>query len=90
MRRKSSGNGNGNGLEEAQRELMLAQAQLVQAQATLANSHAAMIAQHAVDRQEDRKVMAQVMAVLQEHSRILAELPEFIRGKIGFGKKESH
>lgn len=67
---------------------MLAQAQLVQAQATLANAHATMIARYEVDREADRKVVAQIMSILAEHSRILAELPDFIRGKIGFGKKE--
>ena len=85
MRRKTSGNGKGNGLEEAHRELMLAQTQLVQAQATLTN----MIARHDVELEQSRKLMAQIMSVLSEHSRILAELPEFIRGKIGFGKKEN-
>jgi multidrug resistance efflux pump len=97
MARKAGGNGT---LDQAMRELALAQAQLTHAQATLVNTQTQMAAAQAqanVDRDQMRTEMRElerkiydeldaIKAILLRHERILEELPEAIRQKIGFKK----
>jgi hypothetical protein len=99
MARAKNGNGR---FDEAFNNLLQAQARLVQAQATLAQSQAAADARTAANEARwielreqiaetnrlNAERFARIEALLLEHSRILAELPDAVREKMGFGVPE--
>ena len=96
---KTSNNHNGRGpFDEAMRELIRAQASLVQAQAGLAQAQATQAQNLAIFQAEMAEMrreladfrrqvgdrFAHVEAILNEHTRTLARLPEEVRERIGF------
>ncbi|MFO0969687.1 MAG: hypothetical protein U0793_29360 [Gemmataceae bacterium] len=94
-RARSNGSGK---LEEAMRDLVNAQANLVKAQALLAQSQAAAdrrfaefeIRMNKIEQERaeleraNAKRFERIEAILLEHNRILASLPDQVREKIGF------
>ena len=83
--------GPSNWLQQALAQLVQSQAQLAALQVQLAAQQAQSAAQHAAWMQEFRafekaveKRFLRIEALLLEHERILGELPEVIRKKIGY------
>jgi hypothetical protein len=90
-RTKNGGNGRVDRLEEAMNALTLAQANLVQAQATLVQQQTLFLARIAeIDAQiaETNRInserFARIIAILNEHTRILLGLPDVICDMLGF------
>lgn len=78
---------NGKPLTEALATLALSQAQLVQAQAQMVHNHAALqreLGELHRDVAQVHRDLAHIAAVLNEHSRILAALPDAVGDRIGF------
>lgn len=78
-RKTRPANGDGT-LEDAIRDLTRAQASLTQAQAATTTTQAAFLERLA----KMDETQAAIIAILNEHSRILAGLPDAIREKVGF------
>ncbi len=84
MKKKTSDADGRNGLEEAIRQLTQAQATLTQVQATY------LADMSVLKRQSDERFarieadIGTILRVLAEHGRILQDLPEAVRDKIGF------
>jgi hypothetical protein len=95
---KSMATRNGSGLQQAIALLIQSQATLTQSQATLMQNQAIFVSQlnemnkHQVEVkvESDRRFarieheLEQIKAILVQHSKVLAALPEAIRQKVGF------
>jgi hypothetical protein len=91
MAKKPSGSNGHTGLEEATRQLEIAMATSIQTQASILSQMAEQQREMAKHQRETAErferieaQMAEIIRVLNEHTRVLERLPEAVRDKIGF------
>ena len=82
-KRSTESNGRGS-LEEATRQLEIAMATTIQTQASLLSQISEHQRENAQRFARVEVSLAEVIRVLNEHTRILERLPEAVRDKIGF------